>query len=154
MNHSDHQKDINKKVALFYFAYRSLIERPDQIAEKYHIQRMHHRILFFIGNLPGVSVNELLNILEVTKQALNAPLRQLKEKSYITTVSDEQDKRIKRLFLTENGSEVLDELTQAQTEQLEAIFSQFSCETIKNWVEVMEQFAKERPGSHYLDSFG
>ncbi|MBW7475838.1 MarR family transcriptional regulator [Paenibacillus oenotherae] len=152
MTASEHEHALYKKIALFFFAYRSLNEKPDRIAEKYAIQRVHHRILFFIGHLPGLSVNELLTILEVTKQALNVPLRQLREKNYITTDSDPHDKRIKRLHLTGSGSELLQELTAVQMEQLQAIIDKVGASHIAAWTKVMEEYAEERPGSKYLDS--
>lgn len=152
MTASDHEHALYKKIALFFFAYRSFNEKPDMIAEKYDIQRVHHRILFFVGHFPGLSVNELLAILEVTKQALNAPLRHLKEKGCIITDADPRDKRVKRLFLTDSGSQLLQKLTKVQMEQLQAIIDKVGDAHIDAWTKVMEEFAIERPGSKYLDS--
>ncbi len=62
---------------LFFFAYRSFTARPDKFLDKKGFNRVHHRIIYFVGQNPGLSVNALLKILGVSKQALNAPLRQL-----------------------------------------------------------------------------
>lgn len=150
LSNTVHDNQHFKKIALFFFAYRSFNEKPDIIAEKYNIQRVHHRLLFFIGNLPGLSINELLTLLEVTKQAVNGPLRQLKDKKYIITDTDESDKRIKRLFLTESGKQLLDELTEVQIEQMESIFNQLGKEHEDSWIKVMEAYAVERPNSKYF----
>lgn len=147
---SGNNQDYNKKIVLFFLAYRSLIEEPDQIAKKYGLQRVHHRILFFIGQVPGVSGNELLNILEVTKQAMNHPLRELKEKNFIVTETDIKDKRIKRLFLTNDGRRVLDELTQVQIDQMKAIFSKLGQEHVDGWTSVMEEYAMLRPNWTFI----
>ena len=81
---------------------------------------------------------------------MNVPLRQLKEKKYITTDTDEKDKRIKRLFLTESGKQLLDELTEVQIKQMESIFNQLGKEHEDAWIKVMEAYAVERPGSKYF----
>jgi DNA-binding MarR family transcriptional regulator len=146
-----HEDDIYKKLALFYFAYRSFKEKPDKVAEKYDIQRVHHRILFFISQIPGVSVNQLLTVLEVTKQSLNVPLRQLKDKGYIISVSPEEDKRIKQLYLTESGKALLKELSQVQIEQMEEIFSILGKDYEEKWTTVMQEYAKIRPGIDLLN---
>jgi len=146
-----HNEDIYKKQALFYFAYRSFKEKPDLVAEKYGIQRVHHRILFFIAQIPGVNVNQLLTVLEVTKQSLNLPLRQLKDKGYIVTVSPEEDKRIKQLYLTDSGKDLLKELSKGQIEQMEEIFSILGKDYEEKWTTVMQEYAKIRPGVKLLN---
>ena len=37
---------MNEALALFYFAYKTFTEKPDEIIKEYGIQRVHHRILF------------------------------------------------------------------------------------------------------------
>lgn len=147
------KSEFNQQIALFYFAYRSIIDIPDAIVEAYHINRGHHRIVFFIGNLPGLNMNELLDILEVSKQALHKPLRELKERDYVIDMPDDRDKRIKRLYLTDSGQRLFDELMTAQYQQFETVFGQFDQHSKVIWKDVMKGFAKARPGLHYLDSF-
>ena len=76
----DRQKELNQALELFHFAFRAFTKEPDVMLERYGLQRVHHRILYFVGRNEGLSVNELLQILCVSKQALNAPLRMLKER--------------------------------------------------------------------------
>ena len=66
------EEQMNEALALFYFAYKTFTEKPDEIIKEYGIQRVHHRILFFIARFPGISVNELLSLLEISKQALHS----------------------------------------------------------------------------------
>ena len=61
----------------FYFGYRAFTAPPDRILDQRGLGRVHHRILYFVGRNPQISVNTLLGLLSVSKQALNAPLRQL-----------------------------------------------------------------------------
>ena len=40
------EEQMNEALALFYFAYKTFTEKPDEIIKEYGIQRVHHRILF------------------------------------------------------------------------------------------------------------
>ncbi|ARF70141.1 hypothetical protein B7C51_23300 [Paenibacillus larvae subsp. pulvifaciens] len=52
-----------------------------------------------------MSVNALLKTLEVTKQALHAPMKQLTEMGYIISEPSASDRRVRELYLTEKGRE-------------------------------------------------
>ena len=95
--------DLHAAIEQFYFAYRGFTDRPDRILERRGLGRVHHRILYFIGRRPDVSVRGLLDLLAVSKQALNAPLRQLMEMGLVGVEVSPDDRRVKRLSLTEAG---------------------------------------------------
>ncbi|UAK18009.1 MarR family winged helix-turn-helix transcriptional regulator [Sporolactobacillus terrae] len=137
---------------LFYFGYRTFTEKPDQIIEKYGIQRVHHRILFFIAQVPGITVNDLLSILEVSKQALNTPLRLLSEKNLIKMVQADYDKRYKLLYLTEQGKQLESKLSHVQREQMKTIFDSLGSNHQKAWIDVMNALAKVRPGQQQFNT--
>ncbi|MCQ2010418.1 MAG: MarR family winged helix-turn-helix transcriptional regulator [Sporolactobacillus sp.] len=137
---------------LFYFGYRTFTEKPDQIIEKYGIQRVHHRILYFIAQVPGITVNDLLSILEVSKQALNAPLRVLSEKNLITMVQADYDKRYKLLYLTEQGKQLESKLSHVQREQMKTIFNSLGPNYQEAWIDVMNALAKVRPGQQQFNA--
>ena len=64
-------------IEAMFFAYRGFTADPDEILKNYSYGRAHHRALHFINSYPGTTVNNLLQILEVTKQSLNRVLRSL-----------------------------------------------------------------------------
>lgn len=141
------EKKLEDIKALFYFAYKTFTEEPDHILVKYGIQRMHHRILYFVAHLPGLSINELLTLLEISKQALNSPLRKLIEKGLITSVPSKQDLRVRQLNLTKEGDELEKKLSYAQSGVLNNIFDELGEEYLNSWMKVMEKFASSRPGN-------
>ncbi len=143
---NEEEQKLNEVLMLFYFAYRTFTEKPDKMIEKYGIQRVHHRVLFFIARIPGITVNDLLSIIEVSKQALNAPLRQLYEKGLITMVQADYDKRYKQLYLTEKGKLLESELSHVQREQMKTIFSDLGGNHQGAWTDVMKTLSKVRPG--------
>jgi len=140
------KQQMNDVLALFYFAYKTFTEEPDQIIQKYGIQRVHHRILFFIARFPGLSVNELLALLEVTKQALHGPMKKLVEKELMISEEAAHDRRVKQLFLTDEGRELEKELSNRQREQLSAIFSEAGAGHEQAWFDIMEKLSKTRSG--------
>jgi DNA-binding MarR family transcriptional regulator len=117
------QAELRDAIELMYFAYRSFTDGPDRILERRGLGRVHHRILYFIARRPGVSVRGLLATLEVSKQALNAPLRQLMEMNLVSSVAGLEDRRIRNLRLTPEGHRLEAELTGVQMRQLEAAFA-------------------------------
>jgi DNA-binding MarR family transcriptional regulator len=134
--------DLHAAIEQFYFAYRGFTDRPDRILERRGLGRVHHRILYFIGRRPDVSVRGLLDLLAVSKQALNAPLRQLMEMGLVGAEASTQDRRVKRLALTPAGRKLEAELTEAQTRHLRAAFERAGAEAQRGWSAVMTELVK------------
>ena len=136
------QDELRSAIELFYFAYRGFTDRPDRILERRGLGRVHHRILYFIGRRPDVSVRGLLDLLAVSKQALNAPLRQLLEMNLVNALADPADRRVKKLRLTPDGLRLEAELTGAQMRHLQAAFDRIGVDQAQGWREVMGELAK------------
>ena len=134
--------DLHGAIEQFYFAYRGFTDRPDRILERRGLGRVHHRILYFIGRRPDVSVRGLLDLLAVSKQALNAPLRQLIEMGLVGVEASVDDRRVKRLSLTASGLKLEAELTEAQTRHLRAAFERAGAEAQRGWRAVMGELVK------------
>ncbi|MGB8001127.1 MAG: MarR family transcriptional regulator [Anaerobacillus sp.] len=139
-------EQMNEILAMFYFAYKTFTEEPDLMIEEYGIQRVHHRILFFISRFPGLSVNELLSLLEVSKQALHRPMKTLIEKNLVITSEAEHDRRVKKLNLTEEGTQLEEKLSNTQKQQLSSIFNELKPEQVEAWQTIMERLSVERNG--------
>src|SRR6185437_15517255 len=133
------QDELRSAIELFYFAYRGFTDRPDRTLKRRGLGRVHHRILYFIGRTPNVSVRGLLDLLAVSKQALNAPLRQLVEMNLVSTMSDPADRRAKDLRLTVEGQRLETELTGAQMRHLQFAFSHVKRSQEEGWRAVMEK---------------
>jgi DNA-binding MarR family transcriptional regulator len=132
------QAELRRAIELFYFAYRGFTARADRILERRGLGRMHHRILYFIGREPGLSVKALLGVLAISKQALNAPLRQLVEMRLVAAGPDPGDRRLKTLRLTADGARLEAELTDAQLRGLGAAFDRRGRAAEAGWRTVMD----------------
>lgn len=130
---------LNRALELFHFAYRSFTAGPDRILDGRGLQRVHHRILYFVGRHPDLPVNGLLGILGVTKQALHAPLRQLLEMRLVDNQPDPLDRRVRRLRLTSEGARLETQLSGQQRKSLEAIFRRCGAGAEQSWREVMAE---------------
>jgi DNA-binding MarR family transcriptional regulator len=136
------QGELRQAIELFYFAYRGFTGRADRILERRGLGRTHHRVLYFIGRSPGLPVKELLAVLAISKQALNAPLRQLVEMGLVAAAADDGDRRVKRLRLTAHGARLEAELTGAQMRHLDAAFAKAAHAAEPGWREVMTALAR------------
>ncbi len=136
------QAELKRAMELFFFAYRAFTARPDRILEKRGLGRVHHRILHFVGRNPGISVNDLLKILGVSKQALNAPLRQLVGMKLISAGAADHDRRYKKLYLTPECKALEGQLSGTQMELMEKVFSRMGPAKEKAWREIMEEIAE------------
>ena len=131
------QAQLRTAIESLYFAYRGFTDRPDRMLERRGLGRVHHRILYFIGSRPDVSVKGLLDLLAVSKQALNAPLRQLLEMGLVAAVEGTEDRRVKNLRLTPEGQRLEAELTGAQMKHLQAAFDSAGPAAEQGWRDVM-----------------
>ncbi len=130
-------KELREAIEQFYFAYRSFTSGPDRILQEQGLSRVHHRILYFVGQNPGVNINELLAILDVSKQALNAPLRKLIEEGLIQQKTAEHDRRVKRLSLSKAGQKLEAKLTNTQLRLLGNVFAEAGSQAVSGWREIM-----------------
>tara|TARA_R110000824_G_scaffold390760_8_gene587759 strand:- start:13910 stop:14386 length:477 start_codon:yes stop_codon:yes gene_type:complete len=109
---------LTEAIELLFFSYRDFISDPDAILAVYEFGRAHHRVVHFVGRHPGITVAELLDILKITKQSLARVLRQLIERGFIEQKTGEKDRRQRRLYLTNDGAELLRRLVAPQRERV------------------------------------
>jgi DNA-binding MarR family transcriptional regulator len=104
---------------LLFFAYRDFTAGPDEILAEYGFGRAHHRVLHFVRRHPGLRVADLLDILKITKQSLARVLKELIDKGFIMQKAGNDDRRVRRLFVTAKGGRLADKLTAWQIKRIE-----------------------------------
>lgn len=105
-------------IELLFFAYRDFVGDPDRILADYGFGRAHHRVLHFVQRRPGLTIAELLDILQITKQSLNRVLKELVEKGYIEQRTGRQDKRQRHLHTTPSGQDLALRLVRLQAKRI------------------------------------
>jgi DNA-binding MarR family transcriptional regulator len=141
---SKREAQLNETLELFHFAFRAFTAKPDKVLAARGLARVHHRILYFVARNPNLTVSALLSILAVTKQALNAPLRQLVEMALIESRTARDDRRQRLLRLTLEGEQLERALSGAQRKKMAAAFAELPAEAERYWRLVMSKLAEER----------
>ena len=98
------ETDLREAMELLYFAYRAFTGEGDALLAADGFGRAHHRVLYFVGREPGMTVGGLLNTLQISKQALAPVLRQLVDKGLVAQTPGESDKRERCLSLSADGA--------------------------------------------------
>ncbi len=137
------EESLREAIELIFFSYRSFTRGPDLILEKRGLNRMHHRILYFVGREPALSVNDLLSVLNISKQALHNPLRQLVAMKLVSNSKSRSDGRVKELRLTSAGKKLEARLTGTQLLQLAEVFGQAGPDAEKAWRKTMHFLAND-----------
>ncbi len=110
-------------IELFFFAYRDFISDPDAILEKGGMGRAHHRVVHFVNRTPGMTVADLLETLNITKQSLARVLKQLLESGYICQVAGPEDRRQRMLYPTQSGRQLALALARPQSQRIKRAFA-------------------------------
>ena len=143
-------EQLRKGIEAMFFAYRGFTADPDRILEKYSYGRAHHRAVHFINRSPGTTVNNLLNILGVTKQSLNRVLRTLIEDGLVESRVGKRDKRERHLYLTEAGAALEAELSNAQRVRMRDAYRQAGPEAVSGFRTVLEAMMDPEMRRHFV----
>jgi len=130
---------LRQGIELMFFAYRGFTADPDRLLAEHDYGRAHHRAIHFINRRPGLTVNELLSILAVTKQSLNRVLRLLVEDGLVESRVGEVDRRQRNLHLTPKGLDLERALSEAQRRRVRAAFSAAGPDAVQGFRKVLEQ---------------
>ena len=135
-------KEIRKVIELLFFSYRDFTSGPDKILEKLSFGRAHHRVIYFVGKKNHITIKELLGVLQITKQSLSRVLNQLVSEKFIL-VSTGEDKRTKKLSLTEKGKKLENELSTIQIKKIREVINRFDVENINGFKQILYEMIEE-----------
>ncbi len=111
---------LREAIELLFFAYRDFTGEADAVLAEYGFGRAHHRVIYFVGRHPGITVSELLAILKITKQSLSRVLGQLVREGFVEQRTDAGDRRRRRLFLTPRATALERLLTACQSRRVQS----------------------------------
>jgi DNA-binding MarR family transcriptional regulator len=150
------EEELRQGIELLYYAYRDFTAEPDAILARHGFGRAHHRVIYFVGRYPEMTVTELLSILRITKQSLSRVLGQLVRQGFIKQRSGERDRRQRLLQLTEKGLELERELSETQRQRIANAYRQAGAQAVDGFRKVMlgimasdkdrEKFDRGAPG--------
>lgn len=105
-------------MALWYFAHRDATAEADAQLAKLGLNRTHFRALFFINLARGITLNELLPILQISHQGGSRVISDLIRSGYVDQVTGTRDRRQRHLRLTAKGQRLERQIVASQTEMM------------------------------------
>ena len=87
------EEELRYSIELLFFAYRDFTAEADAILAERDLGRAHHRVIYFVGRQPGITISELLEILNITKQSLSRVLGRLVDDEFVRLEQGQDDKR-------------------------------------------------------------
>ena len=130
---------IKDCIQLLLYAYRETFSDPKHILKKNSMGAAHHRTLHLIERNEGISVNELLIKLKITKQSLNRVLQDLKKMKIIKQLKDNNDSRRKLLYLDQTGKKFYNEIFQSQKKRIFNALKDSDSDSVIKFKQVLEK---------------
>jgi len=132
----DQLKDLIEKL---FITYRETFSDSKKILNKYSIGLAHQKVIHLLSMYEGISISELLQRLKVTKQSLNRVLKDLTKLEVITFRKDEQDTRIKHIYLNDRGKKIFTEIFEIQKKRIYNALLSSSSEEVINFDNVLKK---------------
>ena len=132
----DQLKDLIEKI---FVSYRETFSDSKKILNKYSIGLAHHKVIHLLSMYEGISISELLKRLKVTKQSLNRVLKDLIKLEVITFKKDDQDTRIKHVFLNDKGKKIFEEIFNSQKKRIYNALLKSNSEEVINFDSVLSK---------------
>ncbi len=129
-------KDLIEKL---FVSYREIFSDSRKVLDKYSIGLAHNKVIHLLSMYDGISISELLKRLKVTKQSLNRVLKDLIKLKAIDFKKDEQDTRVKHVFLNEKGKKIFNEIFELQKRRIYNALLKSKSEEVINFESVLSK---------------
>ena len=130
---------IKDCIKLLFYAYRETFSDPKEILKKNSLGSAHYRTLYLVERNEGISVNELLLKLKITKQSLNRVLRDLKNSKIIKQVTDKTDTRRRLLYLNNVRKNFYKQVFETQKKRIFNALKNSNSESVLHFKEVLKK---------------
>jgi DNA-binding MarR family transcriptional regulator len=126
----DQLKSLIEKL---FVSYRETFSDAKKVLDKYSIGLAHHKVIHLLSMYQGITISELLKRLKVTKQSLNRVLKDLIKLEIVSFKKDNQDTRVKHVFLNEKGKKIFNEIFDHQKKRISNALLNSSSEEVINF---------------------
>ena len=132
------EEELRRGIEMMFFSYRDFTSEADTILAEQDMGRAHHRAIYFIGRHPGITVSDLLSILNITKQSLSRVLSRLMKDEFVEQKTGATDRRQRLLYLTKIGVELEARLTALQGRRFAAAYREAGAEAVDGFQRVLQ----------------
>lgn len=109
-NQTDHQEDtfeLGRSVSMLFRQNRWYM---DQRMSAFGLGSGQYMFLFFLYNHNGANQDEISRALELDKATTARAIQKLEERGFVTRETNEKDKRVNQVFLTQEAYDIKSEL--------------------------------------------
>ena len=132
-------EQLKELIEKLFVSYRETFSDAKKILDRYSIGLAHHKVIHLLSMYQGISISELLKRLKVTKQSLNRVLKDLIKLEIIIFKKDDQDTRVKHVFLNEKGKKIFSEIFDLQKKRIYNALLNSSSEEVINFDNVLSK---------------
>ena len=132
-------QELKQYIEKIFVGYRETVSDAKKILDKYSIGIAHNKVIHLISLYEGITISELLKKLKITKQSLNRVLKDLIKLNAIIFKKDENDTRIKHVFLTEYGIKLFNEIFSIQKKRIYKAFINSKSEEVISFDNVLKK---------------
>ena len=133
--------DLDAALELMYYGWRGMTLEADEYLAQQGLSRPHHRILYVVARRPDIAIGSLIEILGISKQALNRPLNLLLERKLVASKRSPEQHRSKLLHLTDAGRRIEQTASDHERKVLREAFDRVGTPGAAAWMAVMETIA-------------
>jgi len=134
---------LKKLIEKLFISYRESFADSKKTLDKYSIGIAHHKVLHLVSMYKGITISKLLKKLKVTKQSLNRVLKDLIKLEVIFFKKDQQDTRVKHIFLNDEGEKIFQEIFSAQKKRISNALLNSSSDQVLNFDDVLKKIINE-----------
>jgi DNA-binding MarR family transcriptional regulator len=134
-------EDIDRVAALISFTYRSVQKHFARELAQYHIGWGHFAILMSLYDQEGRSQDSLAQSKGFDKTMIAKSILRLEEEGIVYRKIDREDKRIKRLYLTEKGRKLRPEMEKIGFELNTILLKGFDSDKLSAATEIVRKIA-------------
>ncbi len=134
---------LKQLIEKLFTSYRESFSDAKKTLDKYSIGIAHHKVLHLLSLYKGITISDLLKKLNVTKQSLNRVLKDLFKLDVVFFENDQQDTRVKHIFLNEKGEKIFNEIFSTQKKRIYNALLNSSSDQVLNFDNVLKKIINE-----------
>jgi len=134
---------LKELIEKLFISYRESFSDAKKTLDKYSIGIAHHKVLHLLSLYEGITISKLLQKLKVTKQSLNRVLKDLIKLDTVSFEKDQQDTRIKHVFLNDKGKKIFEDIFLIQKKRIYRAFLKSTSEEVLNFDNVLKKIIDE-----------
>ena len=134
---------LKELIEKLFTCYKETFADAKKTLNKYAIGIAHHKVLHLVSMYEGITISELLKKLKITKQSLNRVLKDLIKLETIVFKKDQNDTRVKHVYLSDKGEKIFKEIFLRQKKRIYNALLKSSSEQVLNFNNVLGKIINE-----------